>query len=238
MNKSFATDLVSILLVLISLVLPEPYKNILLYTGLFALSGAITNQIAIHMLFEKVPFFYGSGVIEMRFEAFKASIKNLMMNQFFTKEQINNFFKQEEKRVDLTPVINESDFTPAFDALVKTVMESSFGGMLGMFGGESALTGLKEPFCDKLKEAVLQISQSEDFTKKLDSYIKNSGVSEGMLGSIENMIDKRLDELTPKLVKEIVQDFIKEHLGWLVIWGGFFGGLIGLASSLVLTNGM
>jgi uncharacterized membrane protein YheB (UPF0754 family) len=238
MNKSFATDLVSILLVLVSVVLPEPYKNFLLYAGLFALSGALTNQIAIHMLFEKVPFFYGSGVIEMRFEAFKASIKNLMMNQFFTKEQIDNFFKKEEKKINLTPVINESDFTPAFEALVKTVMESSFGGMLGMFGGESALAGLKEPFCDKLKEAVLQISQSEDFTTKLDKYIKSSGVSDGMLDSIENMIDKRLDELTPKLVKEIVQDFIKEHLGWLVVWGGFFGGLIGIASSWVLNYGM
>ena len=238
MNKSFATDLVSFALVFLSFIVVEPYKNLLLYAGLFALSGALTNQIAIHMLFEKVPFFYGSGVIEMRFEAFKASIKNLMMNQFFTKEQIDKFFKKEERKIDLAPVINESDFSPAFDALVKTVMESSFGGMLGMFGGESALEGLKEPFCDKLKEAVLQISQSEDFTTKLDSYIKNSGVSEGMLGSIETMIDKRLDELTPKLVKEIVQDFIKEHLGWLVVWGGFFGGLIGIASSLVLTYGV
>jgi len=238
MNKSFATDLVSFALVALSFIVVEPYKNLLLYAGLFALSGALTNQIAIHMLFEKVPFFYGSGVIEMRFEAFKASIKNLMMNQFFTKEQIDKFFKKEERKIDLAPVINESDFSPAFDALVKTVMESSFGGMLGMFGGESALEGLKEPFCDKLKEAVLQISQSEDFTTKLNSYIKSSGVSEGRLGSIENMIDKRLEELTPKLVKEIVQDFIKEHLGWLVVWGGFFGGLIGIASSLVLVYGV
>ncbi len=238
MNKSFVTDLVSILLVAVSFVVVEPYKNMLLYTGLFALSGALTNQIAIHMLFEKVPFFYGSGVIELRFEAFKTSIKNLMMNQFFTKEQIDNFFHSEEKKIDLAPVINESDFTPAFDALVKTVMESSFGGMLGMFGGEKALASLKEPFCEKLKESVLEISKSDDFSTKLEDYIKNSGVSEDMLGSIETMIDKRLEELTPKIVKEIVQDFIKEHLGWLVIWGGFFGGLIGLASSLVLKYGM
>ncbi|MCF6173082.1 MAG: DUF445 domain-containing protein [Campylobacteraceae bacterium] len=234
MNKSLATDLVSIVLIGVSFFMTEPYKNLLLYTGLFALSGAITNQIAIYMLFEKVPFFYGSGVIELRFEAFKSSIKNLMMNQFFTKEQINKFFAKEEKKINLAPVIQESDFSPAFDALVKTVMESSFGGMLGMFGGQSALATLKEPFCEKLKNSVLEISQSEDFTNKLDNYIKNSGVSEGMLGSIDNMIDIRLNELTPKLVKEIVQDFIKEHLGWLVIWGGVFGGLIGLVSSFVV----
>ena len=234
MNKSFITDLISILLIVISMFLIEPYKTIILYAGLFAFSGAITNQIAIHMLFEKVPFFYGSGVIEMRFEAFKESIKNLMMNQFFTKEQIDNFFQNEERRLDLSPIIEQSDFTPAYDALVKTVMESSFGGMLGMFGGEKALESLKEPFSIKLKEAVLKISQSEAFIKSLQNYTKVSGVSEDMLNTVETMIDKRLDELTPKIVKEIVQDFIKEHLGWLVIWGGFFGGLIGIVSALVL----
>ncbi|MFK5882120.1 MAG: DUF445 domain-containing protein [Sulfurospirillum sp.] len=238
MNKSFVTDLISVLFVAVSFFVVEPYKDILLYIGLFALSGAITNQIAIHMLFEKVPFFYGSGVIEMRFDAFKSSIKNLMMKQFFTKEQIDNFFRNEERKLDLTPVIEQSDFSPAYEALVKTVMESSFGGMLGMFGGENALNSLKEPFTEKLKESVLKISQSKVFSSQLENYIKNSGVSDDMLQTIETMIDKRLDELTPKIVKEIVQDFIKEHLGWLVIWGGFFGGLIGLISALVFVYGV
>jgi len=234
MNKSLATDLVSVFLIVISLFILEPYKMIVLYAGLFALSGAVTNQIAIYMLFEKVPFFYGSGVVEMRFEAFKDSIKNLMMNQFFTKEQMDNFFQKQERKVDLTSVINETDFSPAYDALVKTVMESSLGGMLNMFGGEEALSSLKEPFVLKLKESVLKISQSDLFSSQLGNYIKKLGVSEDMLVIIENMIDKRLDELTPKIVKQIVQDFIKEHLGWLVIWGGFFGGLIGIASALAL----
>ena len=234
MNKSLATDLVSVLLIGLSFLVVEPYENIVLYAGLFAFSGAVTNQIAIHMIFEKVPFLYGSGVIEMRFEAFKESIKNLMMSQFFTKEQMDDFFQNEESQLDLSPIIEQSDFTPAFDALVKTVMESSFGGMLGMFGGEKALDSLREPFSIKLKEAVLKISQSETFVKNIQNYTKISGVSEDMLNTIETMIDKRLDELTPKIVKEIVQDFIKEHLGWLVVWGGFFGGLIGVVSALVL----
>jgi len=234
MNKSIATDLLSILFIAVSFLLTEPYKGIVLYAGLFALSGAITNQIAIYMLFEKVPFFYGSGVVELRFESFKASIKNLMMNQFFTQEQLDNFFKHKERELDLSEVIEQSDFTPAYDALVKTVMESSFGGMLGMFGGENALSALKEPFINKLKDSVSQISKSEEFSSRLENYIKRSGLSEDMLKTIEDMIDKRLDELTPKIVKEIVQDFIKEHLGWLVVWGGFFGGLIGIASELVL----
>lgn len=233
MNKSLATDLISLALIAISF-LAVPYQQIFLYTGLFALSGALTNQIAIHMLFEKVPLLYGSGVIPLRFEAFKTSIKELMMNQFFTKDQLNAFFEKEEKKIDLTPIIENTDFSPAYDALTKTVMESQFGGMLGMFGGEAALESMREPFTNKLKIAVTTIVQSNGFNNKLAKNLQNSSLSEDMLISIETMIDKRLEELTPNMVKEIVQNFIKEHLGWLVVWGGFFGGLIGLISSFLL----
>ncbi len=235
MNKSLITDFVSVAFVSLSFFVIEPYSHIALYIGLFALSGAITNQIAIHMLFERVPLFYGSGVIELRFEAFKKSIKNLMMNQFFTKEQLESFFEKEEKKIDLEPIIKESDFTSAFDALVNSVMESQFGGMLNMFGGVKALEGLKEPFIEKLKSSFIEISKSEEFNENLQKHLKSSAISDDFLNTIESMIDKRLNELTPKMVKEIVQDFIKEHLGWLVVWGGFFGGLIGLASSLLLS---
>jgi len=233
MNKSFITNLISLALIGLSF-LELPYSNILLYTGLFAFSGAITNQIAIHMLFEKVPLFYGSGVIQLRFEAFKNSIKELMMNQFFTKEQLNDFFANEKKKIDLIPIIENTDFSPAYNALTKTVMESSFGGMLGMFGGESALEGLREPFTQKLKSAVSTIVKSDEFNTQLAKNLHNSTLSKDMMESIEAVIDSRLEELTPKMVKEIVQNFIKEHLGWLVVWGGFFGGLIGLISSFLV----
>jgi len=233
-NKSFITNLIAVALIGLSFLIGNEYSSYLLYTGLFALSGAVTNQLAIHMLFEKVPLLYGSGVIPARFEAFKESIKNLMMNQFFTEEQLNNFFKSEEKKINLTPIIEETDFSPAFDALSKTVMESSFGGMLGMFGGESALEGLKDPFSLKMKNAVIKIVESEAFNSTLQNHMQSSSLSSDMINSIEEVIDVRLNELTPQMVKEMVQKLIKEHLSWLVVWGGVFGGVIGLVSSFLL----
>ena len=113
-------------------------------------------------------------------------------------------------------------------------MESSFGGMLSMFGGASALEGLRAPFSEKLKDSILDISESNVFQQKIAQSIQNSSLTDDMLITIEQMIDARLNELTPQMVKEIVQNFIKEHLGWLVVWGGFFGALIGLLSTLVL----
>ncbi len=233
LNKSFITNLIALLFVGISYIIP-PYKDMFLYTGLFALSGALTNQLAIHMLFEKIPFLYGSGVIVNRFEAFKDAIKDLIMNEFFTKEQLEKFFVNEEKKVNLEPIIQTTDFSPAFDALSKTVMESSFGGMLGMFGGESALEALKEPFSTKMKTAVIKIVNSQAFNNTLQQHLQSSSLNDDMINSIEKVIDARLNELTPQMVKEIVQKMIREHLDWLVVWGGVFGGLIGLASSFLL----
>lgn len=233
-NKSYMTNAIAAFLTALSFVLPPEAAKPLLYAGLFALSGAMTNLLAVHMLFEKVPFLYGSGVIPMRFEAFKTSIKSLMMSQFFTKEQLDGFFAAEEKKIDLAPIIESTDFSPAYDALAKTVMESSFGGMLGMFGGEKALEGLREPFAKKMKSAVVKIVETDAFNAQLQHHLQTSSLSDDMLASIEGVIDARLEELTPQMVKEIIQNLIREHLGWLVVWGGVFGGVIGVVSSLLL----
>jgi uncharacterized membrane protein YheB (UPF0754 family) len=233
-SKSYMTNTAAALLAGLSFVAEGSLSQLLLFTGLFALSGALTNLLAIHMLFERVPFLYGSGVIPARFGAFKASIKSLMMREFFTREQLDAFFAEEERKIDLAPVVEKTDFAPAYDALVRTVMESSLGGMLGMFGGEKALESLRGPFSDKMKKAVLKIVETEAFNAQLQEHLSASSLSDDMLASIEGVIDARLEALTPQMVKEMIQLLIREHLGWLVVWGGVFGGLIGALSGLLL----
>ncbi len=233
MTRSLMTDIVSLLLIGISFIVPTPYRDPFLFTGLFAFSGAVTNQLAIHMLFERVPFLYGSGVIEKNFEQFKASIREMIMEQFFTREQLSAFFAGEEQKIDLKPLVEGADFTPAFEALTKTVMESKFGGAIAMFGGEEALEALRGPFSKKLKSAVAAIVSSETFKKQLDHHLQHSTLTDDMLASIDALISSRLEELTPGMVKELVRGLIREHLGWLVVWGGVFGGLIGLISSFL-----
>lgn len=234
MNKSLLTNTIALLIIGISFFISDEYiSKLFLYMGLFAFSGAITNALAIHMLFEKVPFLYGSGVIVNRFEAFKASIRSMIMEQFFSQKQIDDFFANEEQKIDLAPLIETTDFTPAYEALKETVMESQFGNMLGMFGGEQALEGLKAPFSEKLRKSVIKITQSETFNLQLQAMLSDSTLSSDVQERLEKLIDQRLDELTPIMVKDLMQELIREHLGWLVVWGGVFGGLIGLLSVAV-----
>jgi len=231
--KELTTNLVATFLVAISFFLPVNISNHIFFTGAFALSGSLTNQIAIYMLFNKVPFLYGSGIIELKFKELKISIKNLILNQFFTKERIEEFLKNEEQKINLTPFIEKSDFSGAFEALKSAIMESKFSSMLNLIGGESALDNLKEPFSIKLKNAIIQITKSKQFNTELQNYLQHSSFSDDLLQKIDNIVQKRLDELSPKLVKEMLENLMKEYLGWLVVWGGVFGGILGLVSSFI-----
>ncbi len=234
LNKSFITNLIAIAIIAAGYFSPI-YSDLIKSIGFFALSGAITNWIAIHMLFEKVPLLYGSGVIPNRFEEFKTSIKDLMMNQFFTAKNIEQFIQSEEKQggnvLNLEPLMAAVDYDKIFEGLISSIMESSFGSMLQMMGGEEALIPLKEPFTEKMKVTLTEMVESDRFKAALEQGLDAHKIGEDIIGKVETVIDKRLNELTPQLVKEMVQEIIRQHLGWLVVWGGVFGGLIGAAFS-------
>jgi uncharacterized membrane protein YheB (UPF0754 family) len=233
MNKSLVTNILALLLVIAGY---TTANTSLLTIGLFALSGAVTNWLAVHMLFEKVPGLYGSGIIPERFEEFKGAIKRLIMEQFFTEQNIQRFISQssENLTLDLTPIIKKIDLAPTFDSLVATIQESSFGQMLGMFGGVEALEPLRQPFVDKMTQSITDIAGQPEFTLALHAQLQGSGDNAKLQQSIQLIVEQRLEELTPQMVKQIVQQMIKQHLGWLVVWGGVFGGLIGLLSTLVV----
>jgi len=234
LNKSFLTNLTAILIIVAGYLCPiEP--DLMKSIGFFALSGAVTNWLAIHMLFEKVPFLYGSGVIPNRFDEFKFAIKDLMMKQFFTQENVEQFIEAEEQQgshvLNIDPLMNAIDYEKIYEGLVTSIMESSFGSMLQMMGGEQALAPLREPFMEKMKNTLREMVESERFKDVLKLGLDSHKIGQDIVSKIETIIDKRLNELTPQLVKEIVQKIIKIHLGWLVVWGGVFGGILGAAFS-------
>jgi uncharacterized membrane protein YheB (UPF0754 family) len=233
-NKSFLTNLIAVSIIVIGYLSPvEP--DLMKSIGFFALSGALTNWLAIHMLFEKVPFLYGSGVIPNRFDEFKSAIKDLMMSQFFTQENVEQFIEGKEQQgsrvLNIDPLLNAIDYDKIYKGLVTSIMESSFGEMLKMMGGEQALLPLREPLMEKMKTTLQEMVESERFKDALKHGLDSHKVGQDIVSKIETIIDKRLNELTPQLVKEMVQKIIKIHLGWLVVWGGIFGGVLGAVFS-------
>lgn len=236
MNKSLVTNLLALLAMAVGWFATMPW----LWTmGLFAFSGAVTNWLAVHMLFEKVPLLYGSGVIPARFEQLKTALYQLVMEQFFSETNISRLVSSTDTNSDsaielkLQPVIEAIDLNPAFTALLDTVQKSSLGGMLAMFGGAQVLLPLQQPFVDNLRATLIELAQSPQVQQQLQQQLASNDNLMQFQPKIAALVQARLDELTPQLVKELMQQLIAEHLGWLVVWGGVFGALIGLVSSLL-----
>lgn len=64
--------------------------------SLYGLSGSLTNSLAIKMIFDKIPFVWGSGIIEKNFSLFQVKLKETLMEHLF-----NEGFKLESLDVEM-----------------------------------------------------------------------------------------------------------------------------------------
>jgi uncharacterized membrane protein YheB (UPF0754 family) len=226
LDKSLLTNVISVLLCGVGLLLPGLWGEIVLTTGLYAVSGAITNWMAIYMLFEKVPGFYGSGVIPERFTEFRAGIRTMVMEQFFTADNVKKVLQGDNDNAGanvIEKILPRVNFNQAFDALVEVILQSSFGSMLGMFGGAKALQPLRDPFVGRMQNFLRTVGEDRELLADL-----GGNTADALLVRVEQIVEQRLQQMTPQLVKEIMQQMIQKHLGWLVVWGGVVGALMGL----------
>ena len=241
-DKSIVSNGFALLLIVFGVLLEGSAGDIVISTGLFALSGGVTNWLAIHMLFERVPGLYGSGVIPLRFEEFKVGIRELIMEQFFDRVDLDSFLGSqtgdysssmgERVATEIGKSLDGIDLDSAFDRLLDVILASSFGGMLGMLGGRDALAGLREPFIAEMKDYLVSQFSPEQLHERIEKLISGGDGAISIRGKLEEMIDSRLNEMTPEIVKSVIQNMIKKHLGWLVVWGAVFGGLIGCGVSV------
>ncbi len=221
MNKIIITNFTALFIIALGIFSPV-YNDEITLAGLFSLSGSVTNWLAIHMLFERVPFLYGSGVIIQRFSEFKQGIKELIMNEFFSNESIESNFSN--KTFDKESILKKINYDEIFNKFVESIEESSMGSMLSMVGGKKALEPLKAPLKTKMRLIFNDLMEKNLIGDKSYNEIKFE---------IESLINKRLDELSPVDVKQIIKNIIHKHLGWLVVWGGVFGFLMGLSISII-----
>ena len=226
--KSVTTNIIAIIFIIFGLYYDTQYSDIILNIGFFAFSAAITNWLAIYMLFDKIPFIYGSGVVERRFLDFKDAVKNLILEQFFTIKNITKFINKQKFALDANSLKERVNFDKIFNDLVDAILSSSLGGMINMVGGKEALTPIKEPVILKLQEIMANIIK--DVNNLQDQHLLINKLHQ----EIALIIEHRLAELTPNQVKIIIQKMIKEHLGWLVVWGGVFGAIIGFVLGVIV----
>lgn len=204
----------------------------ILVFGLFGFASGITNMIAIDMLFEKIPFIAGSGVIPNRFKEIREVVKDTIMNIFFDEDSLNKYILSKVGEFDaslelehrLKQILESQDIDDLIDKTIVDFGQRPEGMWINMMGlSHGSLKSLIKPFVIGLGAHVGPMLGS----------IAESGESlniNRLRIEIDRMMSSRLQELTADRIKELLEVVIRAHLGWLVVWGNVFGALIGVAA--------
>ena len=100
----------------------------------------------------------------------------MILEQFFSQNNIEKFISN----TNLSPKIEVSklrnlttlvDYDLAFSQLLQTVSSSPLGGMLSMFGGETVLEPLKDPFKEKMKTVIIESLEKETTQDKQKCFL-------------------------------------------------------------------
>ncbi len=211
------------------------WHKLLLSVGLFGLSGSLTNSLAIQMLFERIPFVYGSGIIALNFEEIKRDLEELMIRQFFNREQIGRFLAEELANgdIDLSRMGALIDFDRLFAKFKDSLAQSFAANPLAMMA-MPLLEANRIRIIKAMSGAVAAELGKPELQDKIKVFFGQTlPPHEQFEQRVRTLIQGRLAELTPQMVKEIIQHMMESKLVWLVVWGALIGALMGFISALL-----
>lgn len=243
-SKGEASCIFTFVVMLVGIVLTEgsltrnlTYEYVLAF-GLFGFAGGATNWLAVKMLFDRIPFLAGSGVIPRQFKAIRQSVKDTVMQGFFDEEYLEAYLRKRSatmmQDLDLAKMIDDFMAKPEFDALLTeklTAMSAKPEGMMinsmaPMFGGIGGMVPVIKPILQAIGKEV-----GEELARTFDP-LEVITVAK-IRTELDALMTEKLQLLTPKMVKRLLENVIRQHLGWLVVWGNVFGALIGVVSKIV-----
>jgi len=245
-NKSFLSNCASFSCLTLGIILTytigeesaagSTFARYVLSFGLFAFSGGITNWLAVKMLFDKVVFLYGSGVIPRRFVEIRKALKDMIMNSFFEEEHMKRFMDDNINNTvgDIEEACNELIDSPKMskmmdDKLNEQLQNPLVAMMMASFGiqNPTSLIPMVKPMLMRFAKGMVP-----DIQKTIKNIVEDAGNSSQLREQIDSLLEDRLQYLTADAVKKLMEDVIRRHLHWLVIWGNVFGGFIGLISAI------
>eukprot|EP00736_Rhodelphis_marinus_P004433 Rmarinus@m.6152 len=234
LNKGSVSNLISFCIMLVGWILNSSYQTkfteYILALGLFGFSGGITNWLAVKMLFDRIPFLYGSGVIPRRFKHIRETVKDTIMETFFDETYLNKYLSTKVHQVasslNIDQKIAEVMASEKVDKIIEKKLQELGSRPEGAF---MVMMGLQPMSLKPVIKPFVQGFGSEVATLLIDLVSEPGTINIGRLrDELDGLMTTKLLELTPDKVKKLMEKVIREHLGWLIVWGNVFGGLIGV----------
>lgn len=201
--------------------------------GLFGFSGGITNWLAVHMLFKRIPWVAGSGVIPVRYKSIRATVKDVIMETFFDPQFLEDYLGSKLKEfgsgtdttAQVKALLDGDDFDKQLDQKLENLGTlPAFAPVLAMGMQPASLKPMIKPFVSDLALDLAPVLKDEMTDPKVLIDI------EVIRGQIGKYMAVRIQTLTEKKVNRLMEFVIRDHLGWLIVWGNVFGAIIGLIS--------
>ena len=230
-HKGNVSNLISFCLLVVGLAASSwmAWSSWVLAAGLFGFAGGITNWLAVKMLFDRVPFLYGSGVIPNRFREIRKTVRDLILRHFFDVEYLERFFTGRMDALSDDPgleakvaeLLNSDEVDEIIERKLEELQATPAGAMLKMVG-----TAMVKPM---VKQFVSSLGS--ELAPRLAAEMAKSGLDvESLRQQVDQLLTAKLEELTPEVVRQMMEEVMREHLGWLIVWGNVFGGSIGLVA--------
>eukprot|EP00033_Pygsuia_biforma_P000927 GCRY01001067.1.p2 GENE.GCRY01001067.1~~GCRY01001067.1.p2 ORF type:complete len:335 (-),score=40.31 GCRY01001067.1:1387-2391(-) len=238
-EKGFISNLCTFLVMVFGIVFTSIYDykifDFILAGGLFGFAGGVTNWLAIKMLFDRIPFLYGSGVIPHRFKEIRETVKNVMLATFFDPAFMEKYLRTKSTTLiahfdfnaQLQNLLESDNFDHLLDEKLVDLSQRPEGMWLGMMGlSMDQLKPMIKPFVASIGgDFVPLLLKNFDPLEFVDVHT--------LRAEVDTMMTVKLEELTPEIVKRLLEIVIRTHLGWLIVWGNVFGACIGLVSKAV-----
>ncbi|KAJ6236010.1 hypothetical protein M0813_28286 [Anaeramoeba flamelloides] len=244
-NKGFLSTAASLLIMILGIILTEmprrrfkgdfektnTYRvgDYFLAIGIFGFAGGFTNWIAVKMLFDKIPFIYGSGVILRKYVELRRIIKSAVLMNFFDKVHLSGYLENKVskllKKLKVDTELKEILESPIVDKLIdqkieqlETKTEFEMLKMMGIETGnlKSIIVVFILEFASNLGPIFKSLTQTNTFNV------------EKIRNEIDTLMEDRLKDLTPQIMRKLMIDMLRSHLNWLIFWGNVFGAVIGL----------
>ena len=230
-HKGNVSNLISFCLLVVGLAASSwtVWSSWVLAAGLFGFAGGITNWLAVKMLFDRVPFLYGSGVIPNRFREIRKTVRDLILRHFFDVEYLERFFTGRMDALSDDPgleakvaeLLNSDEVDEIIERKLEELQATPAGAMLKMVG-----TAMVKPM---VKQFVSSLGS--ELAPRLAAEVAKSGLDvESLRQQGDQLLTAKLEEVTPEVVRQMMEEVMREHLGWLIVWGNVFGGSIGLVA--------
>lgn len=173
--------------------------------GLFGFSGGITNWLAIKMLFDRVPFLIGSGVITKQFKEIRQTVMDTVLETFFDSAFLGQYIGDKAAELEqsdflrkkIAGILEDDEVDAMLLKHLEALMLKPEGMMLAMIGmNAESLRPLVRPMVLALDvEIAPMITSQFDPAKMIDT--------KAIRGQVKELMRTKMEMLTPEMVKAV-----------------------------------